>query len=111
MPCSATTPALDDGNLLRGLDRGQAVRNDQHGAPGLHALQRLLHQRLALRVQRAGRLHGSPRTQVRALAKTHATGSSTLEARDALHQRLALRVQCARGLREAAGGLKRGLMQ
>ena len=53
--------AVDDRDRVGRLDRAQAVRDDEHGAPGLHALQRLLHQRLALRIQRARRL--PPRAQ------------------------------------------------
>lgn len=52
--------AIDDGHLVRSLDRGEAVGDDHNGAAGLHALQRLLHQRLALCVQRARRLHTIP---------------------------------------------------
>lgn len=48
--------AFDDGYLRGGLHGGEAVRDDYDGAAGLHALEGLLHQRLALRVQRARRL-------------------------------------------------------
>ena len=55
---------LDDADLGRALHRGEPVRDDEHRAVVRHAVQRLLHQRLALRIQRARGLRpgrqGSP---------------------------------------------------
>jgi hypothetical protein len=76
--------ALHDGHLRRCLDRGQAVRDYHHGATGLHALQRFLHQRLALRVQRARRLRSARECSrcSRAFSLTCATMNSTQTCRN-----------------------------
>lgn len=50
---------FDNGDGGSGLDGGEAVRDNYHCAACLHSFQRLLHQRLALRVQRARRLRSA----------------------------------------------------
>jgi len=57
--CSAREPRSRGGvhNAVGVHDRGQPVRNDEHGVLAHEPVQRVLHDCLAVRVQRARRLH------------------------------------------------------
>lgn len=52
-------PRLHDGNALGVADSGQAVRDNNSGAPMHAARQRVLHQPLTLRIQGTGRLQAA----------------------------------------------------
>jgi len=61
--------AVHDGHLGGRLHGGQAVRDDDDRAADRHAVQRLLHQRLALRVQRTRGLPARAPPRQRAAAR------------------------------------------
>jgi len=64
--------AVHDGHLGGRLHGGQAVRDDDDRAANRHAVQRLLHQRLALRVQRARGLPARARAALSARRRSPA---------------------------------------